>query len=180
LPHEQEFAVDRCLSAKTVPHFLIFRQLLDVVEEYVLFVIPPGDNLLYKTAPQYATFVALQCLAQRNPSAILNNWSCRSYGNAGRRAMNRAGRGVLSTDGTRSFSYPCGDCPFFVGPNRVSSSEDGLPGALVHLTNDGKQLEITCRSSRSRVIIFRGDEAEMKTGGSLTIPGDSHAAMLFN
>lgn len=85
-----------------------------------------------------------------------------------------------SADGTRSFSYSCGDCTFFVGPNRVGSSEDGLPGALVQLTNDGKELEITCRTGRCRVIIFRGDEAEMKTGGSLMIPADSHAVMLFN
>jgi hypothetical protein len=99
-----------------------------------------------------------------------------------------------SADGTRSFSYGCGDCTFFVGPNRVGSSEDGLPGALVHLSNDGKQLEMTCRVTRCHVIIFKGDEAEafpkgmvhaytvpeMKTGGSLTIPADSHAVMLFN
>ena len=85
-----------------------------------------------------------------------------------------------SADGTRSFSYGCGDCTFFVGPNRVGSSEDGLPGALVHLTNDGRQLEIRCRTSRCRAIIFRGGEAEMKTGSSLTIPADSHAVMLFN
>jgi hypothetical protein len=89
-----------------------------------------------------------------------------------------------STDGAASFSYGCADCTFFLGADRIGGSkDDGTPGALVHLSSDGKQLDITCRAARCRAIVNSVNSRfamELQFGQSSTIPADKGAVILFD